>query len=207
MATKTSNGGDIVLKAYFNAKAAIWDETIAEKDTGKLTDMAGRLAIEPGFTVLDVGTGTGVFAPFILEKIGPKGRLVCLDIAEEMLKKLKAKRFPGNIEYLCADIADTRLSEGTFDAVICYSSFPHFRDKLKSLREARRVLKNGGLLFICHTSSRTAINDIHRQIPEVCNDLIPEDEEMYRLLSAAGFKDINIADNSSSYLASAVKPE
>ncbi len=196
-----------MVKTYFNEKAAIWDEAVAEKDVTKLEEMAGRLAIEPGARVLDVGTGTGVFVPFILSRIGHNGNLVCLDLAEEMLKRAQAKGFEGNIDYICADIANTRFDNETFDAVVCYSSFPHFQDKPGALKEINRVLKKGGGLFICHTSSRYTINEIHRQIPAVRSDLIPDEAEMRNLLSAAGFAEISIQDNEDNYLASARKPQ
>ncbi len=194
-----------MIKTYFNEKAAIWDETIAEKDGPKLEEMAKWLDIEPGSTVLDVGTGTGVFVPFILSRIGRNGRLVCLDLAEEMLKRARAKGFEGNIEYICADITNSRLADDTFDAVVCYSSFPHFQDKPKALSVINRVLKRGGGLFICHTSSRNTINEIHRQIPEVRKDLIPEEDEMWQLLFTAGFSEIYICDGDDRYQASAKK--
>ncbi|MFC1908436.1 class I SAM-dependent methyltransferase [Chloroflexota bacterium] len=205
MAAETKYGGNALITAYFNEKAAIWDETIAEKDVTKLEDMARRLDIKSSSTVLDVGTGTGVFVPFLLDKNGGNGRLICLDPAEDMLKRAQAKGFQGNIEYICADIADNRLDNETFDTVVCYSSFPHFQDKPGALGEINRVLKKGGRLFICHTSSRTAINEIHSQILEVQNDLIPEEDEMQQLLSSAGFTEISICDDNSSYLASACK--
>lgn len=190
-------------RAYFDEKAAIWDAIIAEKNVGKLRDMAKTLALEPGSTVLDVGTGTGVFVPFLLSQIGKSGRLVCLDFAEEMLNRARAKGFMGNIEYICADITSTGLENETFDSVVCYSSFPHFQDKPGALRQIHRVLKKGGRLFICHTSSRAEIDEIHRQIPEVQNDLIPGEPEMRQMLSAAGFADIKIDDDKDKYLASA----
>jgi manganese/iron transport system permease protein len=196
-----------MIKAYFNEKAVIWDETAAEKDATKLEEMAGRLAIEPGSRVLDVGTGTGVFVPFILRRVGQNGQLVCLDLAEEMLKRARAKGFEGNVDYICADIANTWFDDETFDAVVCYSSFPHFQDKSGALREINRVLKGGGTLFICHTSSRYQINEVHRQIPSVQNDLIPDEAEMRQLLSAAGFAEISIQDNKDNYLTSARKPQ
>jgi len=123
-----------------------------------------------------------------------------------MLKRAQAKGLNGNIEYLHADVTSIPLGEEIFDVVVCYSSFPHFQDKLRSLREINRVLKRGGKLFICHTSSRAVINDIHCQIPVVQNDTIPGEGEMQIILSAAGFTDIDICDNDSSYLASASKP-
>lgn len=192
-------------RTYFNGKAENWDEKIAEKDTSRLEDMAGRLDIKPGSKVLDVGTGTGIFVPFLLTRIGSKGRLVCLDFAEEMLQKARAKDFKGNIEYVCADIASTRFADETFDTVVCYSSFPHFRDKPEALKEIKRVLKRGGKLCICHTASRVSINQIHQQIPELSHDIIPVEKEMRQLLSSAGFTGITIVEGTNSYLASATK--
>jgi len=196
----------MMIRAYFNQRAAIWDETASEKDTTKLKRMARRLNIKPGSTILDVGTGTGVFIPFLLSEIGEKGRIVALDFTEKMLRRAQAKGFNGNIDYLCADVTNIPLGEEIFDIVICYSSFPHFQNKPRALAEMNRVIKTGGKLFICHTSSRTKLNEIHRQVPAVENDTIPDEGEMQIMLSTAGFTDIMIEDSSESYLASARKP-
>jgi len=195
-----------VIRTYFNQRATVWDETSSEKDTTKLERMAQRLNIEPGSTVLDVGSGTGVFIPFLLSRVGKKGRLVALDFAEEMLRQAQTKGFDGNIDYLHADVTSAPLLEGIFDVVVCYSSFPHFQDKSGTLSEVNRILKNGGKLFICHTSSRVRINEVHRQTPAVENDIIPDEGEMRIMLSMAGFTDIRIDDSNDSYLASAGKP-
>ena len=194
-----------MIREHFNRWADTWDETATEKDAGKLERMAERLSIKPGSTVLDVGTGTGVFIPFLLRKIGSNGRIIGLDVAEKMLEKAKAKGFDGNIEYVCADVTDIPLENEIFDAVVCYSSFPHFWDKPRAFAEMSRVIKAEGRLFICHTSSRAAINEIHRNIPAVQNDTIPDENEMQIMLSEAGFTDIEIADGNESYLASARK--
>ena len=193
-------------KDFFNSRAATWDEKVAEKDTSKLKAMIARLDIKPGAAVLDVGTGTGVFIPFLLKKIGREGKLLCLDFAEKMLEISRAKGFKGNIRYLCADIENSHLADESFDAVVCYSVFPHFGDKLKTLKEINRLLREEGRLFICHTSSRQAINEIHQSIPEVCDHLFPENEDIHRMLSEAGFKDICINDGKDDYLVSARKP-
>ena len=195
-----------MVRTYFNEKAAIWDKQIAEKDITKLESMAQRLSIKKNSIVLDIGTGTGVFVPFLLNKIGANGRLVAVDIAEEMLKLARAKNFPGNIEHIHADIVNLPIAGETFDAAVCYSSFPHFHDKSTALAEITRVLKKGGGLFICHTSNRSTINTIHSTLPAVQHDLIPDAERMHQLLSKAGFGTITIEDNADSYLASAIKP-
>jgi len=192
-----------VTREYFNRMAANWDEVAAERDMTKLERLAQSLDIKSGSTVLDVGTGTGIFVPFLLAKIGRTGQLVALDFAEEMLKKAQAKGFSGNIEYLNADITSVPLPDGVFDTVVCYSSFPHFRDKPRALREISRLLKKGGKLFICHTSSRASINEIHRQIALLSDDAIPDNREMQNMLVGAGFTDIRISEAAESYLVSA----
>jgi ubiquinone/menaquinone biosynthesis C-methylase UbiE len=192
-------------KDFFNARAAIWDEQVTEQDASKLKAMADRLDIKPGEWILDVGTGTGVFVPYLLEKIGENGKLVCLDFAEEMLRVAKLKEFPGNIEYRCAAVEASGLPDGEFDAVVCYSVFPHFEDKPKALGEMSRMLRSRGRLFICHTSNRVAINEIHRSLPEVCSHIFPENDETRRMLENAGFEAIDIRDGEDYYLVSARK--
>jgi len=205
LAKETTLGRIVMIRAYFNQKAASWDETSSERDTTKLERMAKRLDIKPGSIVLDVGTGTGVFIPFLLREIGEGGRIIVLDFAEKMLRRARAKGLNGNIDYLCADVTSIPLGNEIFDIIVCYSSFPHFQDKSRALAEMKRVIKGGGRLLICHTSSRASINAIHRQIPAVENDIIPDEGEMQIILLRAGFIEIKIND-SESYLASARKP-
>ncbi len=196
-----------MLREYFNSKADIWDDNIAEKDTNKLTRMAERLEIQPNSVILDVGTGTGVLLPYLLKNIGNNGKIIALDLAEEMLAKARAK-YPGeNIEFLQADIMDIPIYEEMFDSVVCYSSFPHFRDKYKALTEMKRVMKVTGRIFICHTSSRDHINGIHTTLPGMENDLLPDPDEMQLLFSDAGFTVIKIEEDTESYLAVGEKPE
>jgi ubiquinone/menaquinone biosynthesis C-methylase UbiE len=190
---------------YFNNLAVTWDAKYAENNTDKLEEMASRLDIAPGASVIDIGSGTGIFVPFILRKIGDEGHLTCVDPACEMLRIAQDKGLGDNILYLCAGIENTGLEAAAFDAAVCYSSFPHFGDKLKALREINRLLKPGGKLFICHTSSRDHINNIHGRIPILKQDTIPDEEEMRRLLASAGFTGTLIEDSAESYLARASK--
>ena len=195
-----------MIRAYFNEKADVWDEAVAEKDSHKLEQMVQRFNLETGSAVLDVGTGTGVFLPYLLAIIGEKGRVVGLDVAERMLQQAYRKGFRGKVHYICGDIMTVPCGDGLFDAVVCYSSFPHFQDKPRAFREIYRVLKNGGRLLVCHTNSRTHINGIHSQLPVVSHDIIPDADEVREMLLDAGFTEIRIADEDDSYLASAMRP-
>lgn len=195
-----------MLRQYFNGKAGTWDENVTEKDTGKLACMADRLNLKPGYAVLDVGTGTGVFLPYLLDKVGQEGKVVALDIAEEMLAVSRKKNTNQNVRYMQADICSIPMNGGVFDTIVCYSSFPHFRDKPKSLAEMKRVLKKGGSLVICHTSSRAHINEIHSQIPIVKEDILPDVDEMRKLMSSAGLDVLVAEEDSDSYFVSAENP-
>ncbi len=195
------------MSQYFNQRAAIWDEKVAEKDSAKLQNMVQRMRLNNGVAILDVGSGTGVLLPFLLNAIGRTGRVFALDFAELMLRRARSKNPGDNANYLLADIGYIPATPGSFDVVVCYSSFPHFPDKPQALSEIHRVMRRGGRLLICHTSSRKDINRTHRKIPSVNNDLLPTEKQMRRILAAAGFCEISIEDGSESYLASATRSE
>ena len=195
-----------MIRAFFNEKASIWDESVAEKDVTKLENVARQLNLELGTTVLDIGTGTGVFVPYLVKKMGQEGQLVAFDIAEKMLQVARAKGIPGKITYVQADVAFMPLVDEHFDAVVCYSSFPHFDNKVKALHEIKRVLKKGGRLFVCHTASRDNINKIHSQIPGFASHILPNRGEMKRLLLENGFVDVEVYDTTQSYFATGMRP-
>jgi ubiquinone/menaquinone biosynthesis C-methylase UbiE len=177
-----------------------------EETRARLPQMIDYLAIKPGDIILDVGGGTGILLPLLYNAAGNRGKIVSLDIAEEMLKRAIDNGYPSSIYYIHADVAAIPLSSESFDLVICYSCFPHFPDKLKALAEIARVLRNRGRLVICHTASRQAINDLHKSVGNVVeNDTIPDEAIMRKMLAASGLKPIELRDESHLYLAIAAK--
>lgn len=195
-----------MIREYFNDQADSWDSHASERNPDKLEQMANRLDLKPGSTVLDLGTGTGVFLPYLLKKVGSKGQVIGLDVAEKMLLQAKLKDFKGKIHFVCADVDSIPLRAGVCDAAVCYSSFPHFQDKIKALREIHHVLKKGANIFICHTSGRNTINRIHASVPLLHCDLLPDGTDMARLLETAGFSEIGVEDGEESYFAFGRRP-
>ncbi len=193
-----------ISRQFFNDRAEHWDDTVRNNDAEQLRSLADRIDLKDAYTILDVGTGTGVFIPYIKEFINRSGKILSMDFAVNMLLKAQFKFQPDDkLGYVCAEIESLNLDGSRFDAAICYSTFPHFHDKPRALRNLARLIKSDGTLIICHSASKETINDIHRNIPHFQDHLIPANDEMQRLLAEAGFTQIEIDDGEDYYLASA----
>jgi ubiquinone/menaquinone biosynthesis C-methylase UbiE len=183
--------------AFFDRLAVDWDEAV-EHDPSKLERIVGLLGLEPGDTVLDVGCGTGVMVPYLLERVGENGRIVAVDISPKMVEAA-GKKFPpgkyGNVKLVAADIDEMRF-ENDFDAVLCYSCFPHFRDQRATIRHLAEGLKTGGTLVVAHSESRDAINAMHASGPEeVRGDYLPPSGEIAEMMADAGLEVIETIDD------------
>jgi demethylmenaquinone methyltransferase/2-methoxy-6-polyprenyl-1,4-benzoquinol methylase len=190
-----------ISRQFFNDRAEHWDDTVRNNDSKKLRSMADRLDIKEANFVLDVGTGTGVFIPYISEKLNSSGRIISMDFAINMLLKAQSKFGSSDkLDYVCSEIEALHLGGEKFDAAVCYSTFPHFHDKPRALRNLFHLLKKDGTLFICHTASKETINDIHKNIPDFQDHLIPANDEMTHLLEEAGFSQVRIEDDEDYYL-------
>lgn len=194
-----------ISRKFFNDQAELWDKTARNNDPQKLQALADRLMIPEQAWVLDVGTGTGVFLPFIKEKVNHKSRIISMDYAYNMLPIAQSKNKNNSIDYICAEIETLRCPPDSFDAAICYSTFPHFHEKPRALENIFNLLKQDGWLYICHTASRETINNIHLNIPDFHDHLIPDRWEMEQLLVQAGFSKFAISDQPNSYLAAGRK--
>ena len=192
-----------ISRKYFNDHSEHWDET--PRSTEKLQAMADMLEISPHDRVLDVGTGTGIFLPYLSAKLDGDSLIVCVDFAINMLTIARQKVLNEKILYVCSEIENVNFYGEVFDASVCYSTFPHFHNKEQSLKNIHHLLKPGGTLYICHTASKEVINEIHRRIPDLQDHLIPGNKVMKNLIKTAGFKEVEIMDEEQFYLIRAEK--
>ncbi|MGA9351705.1 MAG: methyltransferase domain-containing protein [Anaerolineae bacterium] len=193
-------GGVMDHRQFFDRIATEWDELEVEETHTRLREIVAGLGIETGSTALDVGTGTGVLVPLLLEATDGKGQIVALDFSGEMLRRAKAKGHPG--AYVQGDAQRLPFSAETFDWVICNAVFPHFPDKRRALGKASRVLRQGGWLVICHTASRQEINEFHRSVGGiVAHDTIPDENAMRQLLREAELGEVRVWDDPDRYVA------
>ena len=156
------------------------------------------LALEPGQTVLDLGSGGGIDVLLSARRVGPTGKVYGLDMTDEMLalaKENQRKAGATNVEFLKGTIEAIPLPDASVDVIISNCVINLSSDKDAVLREAFRVLKPGG---------RFAVSDVvvHGDVPaEVRRNMelwvgcvagALQDTEFEAKLQAAGFSGVEI---------------
>jgi ubiquinone/menaquinone biosynthesis C-methylase UbiE len=206
MATSTSSQLTTQLQDYFDGLALDWDKEVTQERLEWLGSIVTELDIKPGSYVLDVGSGTGILLPFLIQATNHTGKVLALDFSIKMLHQAKAKDFSPIVDYIQADIVALPLPDNCVDLAICNSVFPHFSDKAKALKEMARVIKDDGRLAICHTASREVINQLHQSIGGVvASDLLPDESQLKELMKPAGLEITCLENSPKRYLVIAEK--
>jgi arsenite methyltransferase len=103
--------------------------------------------LHEGETVLDLGSGAGADVLLSARRVGPTGRVIGLDMTDEMLELARANARAagvGNVEFVQGYIEDIPLADGAVDVVISNCVINLAADKDRVLAEAARVLRPGG---------------------------------------------------------------
>src|SRR5262249_9772541 len=97
-----------------------------EERTDKLLKM---LPLKPGMVVADIGAGSGYFSFPMAKKVGPRGKVLAVDIQKEMLavirKRMKAWQVK-NIEPILGTITDPKLPAGKVDLILMVDVYHEF---------------------------------------------------------------------------------
>ncbi len=107
--------------------------------------------LRPGERVLDVGCGTGASALPAAKAVGPRGEVVGIDVAENMLQRAEAKAAAlslQNTRFRNADMTASGEPDGSFDAVISVFSIFFVANMECQVAELWRKLKPGGRLVV-----------------------------------------------------------
>ncbi len=154
--------------------------------------------LNPGETVLDLGSGGGIDVLLSAKRVGPTGKAYGLDMTDEMLalaNENKVKAGIANVEFLKGEIENIPMPDNSVDVVISNCVINLSSDKAAVLREAFRVLKPGGRFAVSDVITRGEIS------PEIRKSLLlwvgcvagALDETDYQTkLAAAGFDQIGV---------------
>ena len=107
--------------------------------------------ISEGEVVLDLGSGAGFDAFLALKKVGDSGKVIGVDFTEEMVEKAReiaAKYNYKNVEFRFGDIENLPIDNESIDVIISNCVINLAPDKLKVFKEAYRVLKKTGRMYV-----------------------------------------------------------
>ncbi len=154
--------------------------------------------LQPGETVLDLGSGGGIDVLLSAKRVGPAGKAYGLDLTDEMLelaRENQKKAGVTNVEFLQGAIESIPLPDNSVDVVISNCVINLSGDKDRVLREAFRVLKPGGRFAISDVVVRGDVPTKIRKSIELWVGCIAgalEEYEYHEKLFNAGFESIEI---------------
>jgi len=129
-------------------------DTVPEKNIASFAGTGNPFnlgPINPGDVVVDVGSGSGFDALIASKMVGPKGRVIGIDMTPEMLRKARSgvvEMGTTNVEFRKGHAETIPLQDEFADVVISNGVLNLTPDKNKTLSEWARVLKPGGRLYI-----------------------------------------------------------
>ncbi len=154
--------------------------------------------LNPGETVLDLGSGGGIDVLLSAKRVGPTGKAYGLDMTDEMLalaRDNQRKAGADNVEFLKGEIEQIPLPDDSVDVIISNCVINLSPDKDRVFAEAFRVLKPGGRLAVSDVVVRGPVPAEIRLNIELWMGCVAgalEESEYSGKLAKAGFTDISL---------------
>lgn len=155
-------------------------------------------ALQPGETVLDLGSGGGIDCFLAARQVGEGGSVIGVDMTPEMVDRAREnarKAGAQNVEFRLGEIEHLPVADGSVDVILSNCVINLSPDKPAVFREALRVLKPGGRLAISDIVATAPLpeevrNNIELQVSCVAG--AASVDELESMLTDAGFTDIRI---------------
>lgn len=162
--------------------------------------------LKPGEVVLDLGSGAGFDAFLAVRKVGKKGRVIGVDMTDEMLEKARENAKKGgfdNVEFRKGDIEDLPVKSEEVDVVISNCVINLAPDKEKVFKETYRVLKNGGRLMVSDVVLTKSLPDKMKNDDELLSGCVAGailKKDYLNLLKSVGFTNIEVGKETPGFL-------
>jgi SAM-dependent methyltransferase len=150
--------------------------------------------LKEGDVVLDLGSGAGFDSFLAAKKVGVSGKVIGVDMTEEMVGKAKsiAEKYDySNVEFRLGDIENLPVESGSIDIVISNCVINLAPDKARVFSEAHRVLRSGGKMYVSDIVLLKELDDKQKNDSEllcgcVAGALLKDD--YIREIEQAGFE-------------------
>jgi arsenite methyltransferase len=168
--------------------------------------------LKEGEVVLDLGSGGGIDAFLAAKKVGPEGKIIGVDMTEEMIQLAKenAERTKTeNVEFRLGEIENLPVEDGAVDVLISNCVINLSPDKDKVFSEAFRVLRPGGRMLISDIVSQGELPEEIRENLEMwaaCVAGALDEKDYLQKIINAGFEKVEvIAKNDFMGMVSSIK--
>ncbi|MEO8974060.1 MAG: methyltransferase domain-containing protein [Ktedonobacteraceae bacterium] len=132
--------------------AITWLETHHASKLAERSQMIRDLLLKPGSLVVDAGCGPGLWTPLLARAIGPHGRIIGVDIAQEALATAQQRSYERwyrhQVQYKYATMEELPLAHGTADAIFSANVSQYLAEPVNTFHAMGRYLKEGGRLII-----------------------------------------------------------
>jgi len=162
--------------------------------------------LKAGEVVLDLGSGAGVDVFLAANKVGSTGRVIGVDMTEEMVEKAeKIARDYGyrNVEFRLGEIENLPVEDKSVDAIISNCVINLSPDKSKVFREAYRVLKPEGRLTVSDIVSEENVPSAIRNNLDAWAGCIAgalQQQEYLKKIKEAGFENVQMLSSKDFYI-------
>ncbi len=154
--------------------------------------------LKEGETVLDLGSGGGIDVFLAANKVGPTGKVIGIDMTEEMVTKAQTIAYKNgykNVEFRLGEIENLPVKDKTVDVIISNCMINLAPDKLKVFQEAYRVLKPNGKLVVSDLVTQGELPEVVRNSFDAWTECIAgalEKSEYLGKIERAGFTKIKV---------------